>query len=472
MSIESQKDISINSTYNKDINPKLHQVTLQDLILFKEEFLKDLRNYKTKISNNINSEFEKFNILVDKSNKNLKFYEKEKSSFMTKLEFTEAKEQLFYEVANKNNELRNQVMVNQVHISALRKDIDDSCFKYDKIVSDNLIVPGLIGKSCKFGDLKEYILFNKEEINNALFANRQSTIDLNLLRKKIDSSNGQLNTKIKSLEYRLTNFIISKYNEIAHKFDGLYEELNKRMNSLTHELNSNIEERNNELARLKNFVFEENGKAIENVKKIKGEMTNDFKEMKKNFKNIKKNIISLSNLLMGRSYNHNRQLVIANFNNMMLELFREFNLAPKGSPNISLQNNNNISPIVRQNTSKPLATSFIKQYIEAKISSDETKYHENSLKKSIHLNDKNQIAQKNLILNINNNNNLNMKLNKVINTNDLFEKYKHSSFSENKKDKKKELNRDINKLHFEPVNKNFIKKNTTSYFLISKKKKK
>ena len=37
--------------------------------------------------------------------------------------------------------------------------------------------------------------------NNALLANRQAGNDLNLLRKKIDTNTGQINTKLKSLEY-------------------------------------------------------------------------------------------------------------------------------------------------------------------------------------------------------------------------------------------------------------------------------
>ena len=461
MSKESQ---NLNMNNSKEISPSLHQVSLQDLIRFKEELLKDLRDYKTKISNNINTEFEKYNILLDKSKRNLNLYEKEKSSFMSKIDFVEEKEKLFFEVTNRINEFRNQVMINQVHISAGRKDIDSSCFKYDKIISDNLLVPGLIGKSCKFGDLKEYILFNKEEINNALLANRQAGNDLNLLRKKIDTNTGQINTKLKSLEYRLTNFIISKYNEISHKFEGLYEELNKRMNTLTHELHSNLEERNNELARLKNFVFEENGKAIENVKTIKGEVQTEFNNMKKNFKDIKKNIINLTNLLMGRNFNQNKQLVINSFNNMMVELFREFNLAPKVNPHMSLHNN--ISPpLIRKNTIKPAATSYIKQYIEGKISSDETKFIHESVslkrKKSFQLNE-NNVNKQNNDNNNNQSNNVNIKVNKLINNDKLI-------LTENKNGKK-ELNKDITKLlHFEPINKSFIKKNTTTFINIPKK---
>ncbi len=156
MSYESKKGVNANVNSNKDLNFKMNQVTYQDLIIFKEELLKDLRNYKNKISTNINNQFDKYNRLLEKSNQNLNYYEKDKSSFMTKIDFTEEKEKLFFELTNKNNDLKNQVMTNQVHISSCRKDIDNSCFKYDQIISDNLLVPGLIGKSCKYQNLKEY----------------------------------------------------------------------------------------------------------------------------------------------------------------------------------------------------------------------------------------------------------------------------------------------------------------------------
>ena len=109
MSKESQ---NLNMNNSKEISPSLYQVSLQDLIRFKEELLKDLRDYKTKISNNINTEFEKYNILLDKSKRNLNLYEKEKSSFMSKIDFVEEKEKLFFEVTNRINEFRNQVMIN------------------------------------------------------------------------------------------------------------------------------------------------------------------------------------------------------------------------------------------------------------------------------------------------------------------------------------------------------------------------
>ena len=489
MSNEFQ-NLNTTQSFNKELNPRIHQVTYQDLIIFKEELLKDLRNYKTKTSSNINSEFEKYTRLIEKSNNNLENYEKDKSKFMSKIEFTQEKENLFIEMTNKNSELKNQVMINQVHISSCRKDIDNNSYKYDKIISDNLLVPGLIGKSCKYQNLKEYILFNKEEINNALFANRQAANDLNILKRKTETMIGQFNTKLKSLEYRITNFINSKYNEIVQKFEVLNEDLLKKMSNLTREINSNIEERNNELARMKNFVFEENNKAFENFKNIREEIKNDFNAKEKSFNLIKKNILNLTNLLMGRTFNQNKQLIITNFNNMMLELFKEYNLGQTlnkwnnyvepGKARMSLQTSViSPSPINRKSTMRPNANSFIKQYIEGKITSDETKFnHEASLlkrKKSFQLIDKNLTSGNNDILlqkpknmniisnDINNNElfkSLNLRLTKIENANsDILEKYK-KAFSDNKLDIRTDYNKD-NQLKFEPIKKKFIKKNTT-----------
>ena len=497
MSNETQTSPFTINNIKIDKNKSLHQVTYQDLILFKEDILKELRNYKVKISNSVNVEFEKYSDLLEKSNRNLNYYEKDKSFFMSKVDFVQEKEKLFTEVVNKTNELRNEVMINQVHISACQKDIEDSCYKYDKVISQNLLVPGIIGKSCKFGNLKEYIIYNKEEMNNAIFGNRQNANDLTVLKKKVDTNTAQLNTQIKSLEYRLSNFVTSKFHELDGKFDRLYEELNKRMNSLSYEVNSNIEERKNELARLKNFVFEENTKAIESVKAIKDDMFMEFDLMKTNFKKIKKNIVGLTNLLMGRSHNMNKQLVINSFNNMMLEFFKEFNI---------IENLEVKKPEIQQTKTfkksvRPAVDSCIKKYIEGKISVNDARFHGEKdgikRKKSFQLNDKMILgfnkdeAQRTLTLannsnnNISSNNNNNNSNNNSNNKNDNSAKINKSfktrfsqviTFNPNileknimpktepKKSEKLVIHKDISQFKIETFNNSIERTNTTVYF--------
>ena len=85
-----------------------------------------------------------------------------------------------------------------------RKDIEDYCYKYDKIISENLLVPGIIGKSCKFGNLKEYIVYNKEEMNNITLSNRQNANDLTVMKKKFDTHTTQ------SLTFNEVTFLSEK----------------------------------------------------------------------------------------------------------------------------------------------------------------------------------------------------------------------------------------------------------------------
>ena len=358
-----------NSTQEIDIS--LKQPSYRDLILFKEDILKELKDYKTTLTNTVNAEFNKYSELLEKSNNNLNNYEKDKNFFMSKMDFVREKDKLFIEVTNKNNELSNEVMINTLHIAACRKDIDDSCYKYDKIISNNLLVPGLIGTSCKFQNLKEYILYNKEEINNAFLNNRQNTSNINILKKKTETVAGQLNANFKSLEFRLSNYMASKYHELDGKFDILYDELNKKMNSLNHSISSNLDERNNEIVKLKNYVLEENNKAIENMKEIKNDVLNEFNVMKTNFKKIKKNIVSLSNLLMGKTYNMNRQLVIENFNKMMMDLIKE-TISDLKLEGFDIKNEILSNQALKKNV-KPV-DSLLKKYIEGKISVDEAKF--------------------------------------------------------------------------------------------------
>ena len=476
MSEETQVNIHKNNSSTKEIKPRLDLVSYKDLILFKEEMLKEIRSIKTKISENINNEFGKYSDLFEKVNLKLSYYDKDKSSYMSKIGFVEEKEKLLFEIKNINDQLKNEVTLNKVHITDCRKDLDNSCFKYDNIVFNNLIIPGLIGNSCKFQNLKEYILYNKDELNNALHGNKKNLIEINTVKKKVDSTIKELDTKIKSLEFRLSNFVSTKYHELDEKFNNLYEELNKKMITLNHEINSNLEERKNELARLKNFVFEENNKAIDKIKITKNEIINEFEFMKINFKKIKKNIVSLTNLLMGRSHNLNKQFVMSNFNNMMIELFKEFNVDQKISEykNDSITNNK-----INKKGAKKSVESYLKKYIEGKISFEDTKFHSENTgiirKKSVQLNEI-MLNTSNKDVNLNNfnssKNNENGKLNKrykprlsqkMPDSPNFFEK-KPRSYSENQNDDNKDINKENNQFKIETMNENIMKeKNSSNY---------
>jgi hypothetical protein len=282
------------------------------------------------------------------------------------------------------------------------------------------------------------------------------------------------------LEYRLSTFATSKFHVLDDKFDRLYEELNKRMNSLSYEVTSNLEERKNELAKLKNFVLEENHKVIENVKVIKNDMSTEFDLIQTNFKKINKNIISLANLLMGRAHNLNKQLVINNFNNMMLDLFKEYNVIES----LEVKKSEIQQAKAFKKSGRHSVASCIKQYIEGKISVNDARFHGEKAgsrrKKSLQLTDKMLLAfnkdeaQQTLTSasNKNNNNKNDNSANKKKKTKSRFSQiitFNPNTLEKNfmaktepKKSKKIDINKDISQFKIESINNTNERTNTTN----------
>ena len=59
----------------------------------------------------------------------------------------------------KNNS--EDIFTQKIGITNCEKNLDSATKKYDKIVIENLNVPGLIGNSCQYKNLREYIEVNK-----------------------------------------------------------------------------------------------------------------------------------------------------------------------------------------------------------------------------------------------------------------------------------------------------------------------
>ena len=213
----------MNSTkeMSQQIKPKLGSVSFQELISFKEELLKDLRQYKSTMTTNINEEFDKYSQLIEKTNIKMDFIEKEKSTLLLKTDFVQEKNNILSEISTNHTELKKQIMVNEVQITSIKKDLEDSIYRYDKAIKDNLQVPGLVGNSCRFPNLKEYILSNKDDITNTIMLNKQTSMEFKSFKKKMEMNVNQINEKIKSQEYKFGNLVNTKFNELKDKFNGL-----------------------------------------------------------------------------------------------------------------------------------------------------------------------------------------------------------------------------------------------------------
>ena len=133
-----------------------NQATIRDLILFKEDILKEMRQYASKIKTSLG---EKFNKFVQDANQKLPVSSTDNAGlYMKTIKFIEEKNGILSTVSEKEANLNEKIMVNDLHINNCQKELNDAVFKYDRAILDNLLIPGLVGKGCKFLNFKEYII--------------------------------------------------------------------------------------------------------------------------------------------------------------------------------------------------------------------------------------------------------------------------------------------------------------------------
>jgi len=378
-------DIEIFSQNEKDnlktISNKKHQkqeilsqVTRSDLLLFKEEILQTIKELKNELHNKIKEKLESYNKLVESSNQKLYNYELDKNTFLSNVTFAEEKNEILSEINKLKNELKTEINVNSLHIEKYQMDVSNMGYKYDRIVSNNLLVPGLIGPMCKFDNLKDYIINNSKEIPNLI--NNVSILkdDFKRIKKNISEFKEEYDKYLKTNETMHQEYVNSNIALLEAKIKSEIELLNKKISEVRIENMTNIqnyqdnEKQQNEYSK----KIEEIQKNIEENKKLYNYTLSRLEKSLAEFMNIKKSVLELSNIFakQKRSYgdenlNENKREVIMNFGNMVSSLIKDL---VKDKKRLS----KNISPNMADlniNTNADSDINNKKEYIDAKPNS-------------------------------------------------------------------------------------------------------
>ena len=278
----------------KEVKPELlKNTTFHDLIAFKEELLKCMKDMKSEISTKLETEFKKYNDLMDKYQNKISSIEQ---SFLSKLNYIEEKEIVFLKIKSIKEELENNIMKQNIIINNCNKDLKNACFKYDKIIMDNLYVPTLIGQACQFQNLKEYILANKDSIDSCISFNKQKEIDLKLFKSKIDDNIIKFNYQTKTLLDNNTQLIKIKIEDFEKKYYHNLSEFRDAIKKLSLDTNQNrilINEKiKNENYEILKELQKQSNKNQNNI----SDLFYNINSMKNDINNIKNNLINIISL--------------------------------------------------------------------------------------------------------------------------------------------------------------------------------
>jgi hypothetical protein len=157
-----------------------------ELNTFKEELLKRMREFETKMTSQItnkeltlNADYQAFtskiNVLMNNNKEMISAITSQKVKF-----------DKISELESFKNKTDSMLITHEIRIKNNIDEIEKIKTKYDKIISDNLYVSGYIGNSCQFRNLAEYLNFNIAEVSRLKMEKDQLKRDIKDIRNKFD----------------------------------------------------------------------------------------------------------------------------------------------------------------------------------------------------------------------------------------------------------------------------------------------
>ena len=123
------------------------------------------------------------------------------------------------------NKSSDQITSHEIKINSLQNEFGVIRTKYDKMISDNLTVPGFIGEFCKYKNIREYIDNNIKEMNSLINFKNQGSLELK-------NNNNKIETLIKQFTGTLDKFS-DRQNIILNNFrNEIYNKINEEINNL------------------------------------------------------------------------------------------------------------------------------------------------------------------------------------------------------------------------------------------------
>ncbi len=206
--------------------------------------------------------------------------------YAKKDELEEKKLELKTEINKKIQKQTDNITSSNIQISAIRNDLSNACFKYDKIFLNNLVIPGKIGDSCKYKNLKEYLEYTFNQFIQFENFIKKQVIVLKDYKEKIDNLDINLSRQINTLKQTNFDFINLKIEEVKGAGKEKFAELNDLIQKNKIENDSNCMNIKKELNELNNL----------NKISLKKE-DDEIKEILKDNNLIKKKFLALSSYI-------------------------------------------------------------------------------------------------------------------------------------------------------------------------------
>ena len=269
---------------NKKLKKKMSTKSLLDnnaqLIFFKEEILKDIRRFESKLTLKYNAELNKNTSKILKMQESLDEMNKKIESFTSLIKTDLEMEKRTNNLSTLYSTLEQEMLSQDIKLKNINNLLNETITKFNDEFYMSIIYPGVIGPTGKYKTFHEFIDFVLLNINNLLlnkdkFSNEfkeyksKTDVSINNLMSKLDYTKKNCNAFTsasireheKKIGEKLNELIKNGLDNINTKIEGLSESQDKKIKALEENIKI-IGDNNNDVKYI--FLKKENKNDIMN----------------------------------------------------------------------------------------------------------------------------------------------------------------------------------------------------------------
>ena len=346
-----------------------------EIMQFKDEMLKNIRELERKIMTKVNKNQEDLSSDLNNITASLNSLKTNNNAIIDSITETKLNFDKISHIESNLTKFHTALNGQEKKINETMLDISFMKEQYEKSFSDALIVPGIIGKNCKYNNFNDYIVNINQEISRLKTEKEYSRKESRELKQKLEQGMKSMSNLVDSfvgrakiytdgtkkgiielMDTRISEFdsknmeLFSKFYKMDSDFNQKFEKFDENLNNLNLNTNEEIKKVEERLIKLNNNLEEiykyinQTKEELKYFKNNEEKYMNELEQIKNNFNNIIKiennnNNENCNTLTSDINYSKEITSVI----NQAKNIKEINNITTKPNFNEILLNNNNIN---------------------------------------------------------------------------------------------------------------------------------
>ena len=208
-----------------------------DLMHVQNELLGDLKN----VENKIETKIKKINQTIDEQKngleKKLNYLENAYTVLLQRTQNVKTadnskEEEILSKIEMLNKKIEDHTFRLENKYNNITTELKDTTYKYDKIMSDNFQIPGLIGYRAPFLSMREFLENVNKKLNDTSKIKDQQAIEFKKYKEKMENSINVNKNQFSMLENRINSKIDLQLKDLEKRYDDRLNVIEERINTM------------------------------------------------------------------------------------------------------------------------------------------------------------------------------------------------------------------------------------------------